>query len=61
MKYRKVDNGRPGQIREMLGESLISYARVSALEWHAEHNGLGLDGLQAEGLCCHRVRPSRAH
>lgn len=60
MKYIEVDTIRPDQFRGMLGELPVSYVQFSALEWRAEHNPLGLDGLKSGVLCCARVCPSRA-
>jgi creatinine amidohydrolase len=51
MKYIKFEESRPETIRAMLAEHPIAYVPMGALEWHGEHNPLGLDGIKAYALC----------
>ncbi len=51
MDYIKFETSRPGPIRGMLGKAPAAYVPIGALEWHGEHNPLGLDGLKAYALC----------
>ena len=51
MKYIKFEESRPEAMRAMLIEHPIAYVPMGALEWHGEHNPLGLDGLKAHALC----------
>ena len=41
----------PLDMQEMLRENPIAYVPFGALEWHGEHNVLGLDGLKAVEIC----------
>lgn len=50
MKYIRLEKSRPSQIREMLEESPAAYVPVGALEWHAEHNPLGLRWTESRRL-----------
>jgi creatinine amidohydrolase len=51
MKYIRFIESRPEAMREMLAEKPVAYVPFGALEWHGEHNPLGLDGLKAEAIC----------
>ncbi len=51
MDYIKFEEARPEAAREMLKKSPVAYVPMGALEWHGEHNPLGLDGLKAYALC----------
>jgi len=51
MDYIKFEEARPEQVRETLKAAPIAYVPIGALEWHGEHNPLGLDGLKADALC----------
>lgn len=50
-KYITYLEARPDQLTEMIRSNPIAYVPFGALEWHGEHNPLGLDGLKAEALC----------
>jgi creatinine amidohydrolase len=41
---------RPGQVRARREACAIGYVPLGNLEWHGDHNPLGADTLQAEGL-----------
>ncbi|MHB9024895.1 MAG: creatininase family protein [Armatimonadota bacterium] len=41
---------RPAQIVAQRTDCPVAYIPVGTLEWHGEHNALGADTLQAEGL-----------
>jgi creatinine amidohydrolase len=41
---------RPAQIVARRKERPVVYIPLGTLEWHGEHNPLGADALQAEGL-----------
>ena len=47
-KYEKL---RPNQIENICLKSPIAYLPWGALEYHGNHNPIGLDGIKAYGLC----------
>jgi len=51
MNYIQYEESRPEAVREMLASAPVAYVPMGALEWHGEHNPLGLDGLKAYALC----------
>lgn len=51
MHYIKFEESRPKAVREMIGIMPVAYVPVGALEWHGEHDPLGLDTLKAYALC----------
>ncbi len=51
MNYIRFIESRPEDMRKMLAEKPVAYVPMGALEWHGEHNPLGLDGIKAEALC----------
>jgi len=48
--YIEFVESRPAEVRAMLAESPVAYVPFGSLEWHGEHNPLGLDGIKAEEL-----------
>jgi creatinine amidohydrolase len=42
---------RPGQIREALTRRSVAFLPLGATEFHQEHLPIGLDGLNAQGVC----------
>ena len=42
---------RPHEIAERLDERSVVFLPVGTLEWHAQHLPIGLDALNAEGIC----------
>jgi len=51
MNYIKFEEAQPEAVREMLKKAPVAYVPIGSLEWHGEHNPLGLDGLKAYALC----------
>jgi arylsulfatase A-like enzyme/creatinine amidohydrolase/Fe(II)-dependent formamide hydrolase-like protein len=41
---------RPYQIREASEKLPVAYLGMGILEWHGEHNAVGLDGVKADGI-----------
>jgi creatinine amidohydrolase len=52
MDYLRYELARPARMRAMIARAPVAYVPFGALEWHGEHNPLGLDGLKAHHLCC---------
>lgn len=48
--YIEFAESRPAEVRAMLAEVPVAYVPFGSLEWHGEHNPLGLDGIKAEEL-----------
>jgi len=46
----------PAEFERRIGEFPLVYVPVGALEWHGEHQAIGLDGLKMHGLCCEAAR-----
>lgn len=42
---------RPAQLNAIIERVPVAYVPWGALEWHSNHNPLGLDGLKAGALC----------
>ena len=42
---------RPHELAERLAERSVVYLPLGTLEWHAQHLPIGLDALNAEGIC----------
>jgi len=49
-RYIRFEESRPSQVREMLQTAPVAYIPFGSLEWHGEHNPLGLDGVKVEEL-----------
>lgn len=47
-QYEKL---RPIQIESICSKNPIAYLPWGALEYHGNHNPIGLDGIKAQGLC----------
>lgn len=41
---------RPDKIVQKRKECPVVYIPIGTLEWHGEHNAVGADGLQREGI-----------
>ena len=41
----------PWELAQALAEAPIGYLPLGTLEWHGEHNAVGLDALKAHTLC----------
>ena len=44
---------RPQELVQRRTECPVAYLGLGILEWHGQHNPLGLDGLKAHGVGCH--------
>jgi len=51
MNFIRYEESRPEAVRRMIACAPVAYVPIGALEWHGEHNPLGLDGLKAYALC----------
>jgi creatinine amidohydrolase len=41
----------PWEIAEAIAAAPICYLPLGVLEWHGEHNAVGLDGIKAHAVC----------
>jgi creatinine amidohydrolase len=48
----------PWEIARALAEAPVAYLPLGTLEWHGEHNVVGLDGLKAHAICVRAARKS---
>ena len=48
----------PWQIAEVIAKTPIAYLPLGALEWHGEHNAVGLDVIKAHNVCIQAARIS---
>ena len=48
LKYMYI---KPHELEQMLEKSPIAIVPFGALEWHAEHNILGVDSIKAIEIC----------
>jgi len=51
MNFIRYEESRPEHMKSMIRRSPVAYVPFGALEWHGEHNPLGLDGIKAQALC----------
>jgi len=42
---------KPSELKEMINTTPIAYVPFGALEWHGEHNVLGVDSIKATEIC----------
>ncbi|TXT64514.1 MAG: hypothetical protein BAJALOKI3v1_200025 [Promethearchaeota archaeon] len=50
-KYIEFINSKPNDLEKLLKEKPIAYVPFGALEWHGEHNVLGVDSIKASYIC----------
>jgi creatinine amidohydrolase len=48
----------PWEFAQALAEAPIGYLPLGVLEWHGEHNAVGLDTLKAHAICIEAARKS---
>lgn len=48
----------PWEFAQALAEAPIGYLPLGVLEWHGEHNAVGLDALKAHAVCVEAARKS---
>ena len=48
----------PWEFREAFEGLPVVYLPLGTVEWHGEHNALGLDAIKAHALCIHAARKS---
>jgi len=48
----------PWEFRKTFDELPVVYLPLGTVEWHGEHNALGLDSIKAHALCIHAARKS---
>jgi creatinine amidohydrolase len=48
----------PWELAQALTEKPIGYVPLGALEWHGEHNAVGLDAIKAHAVCIQAARRS---
>lgn len=48
----------PWEFREAFNKLPVVYLPLGTVEWHGEHNPLGLDSIKAHALCIHAARKS---
>ena len=50
-KYINYLESKPSELENMINTIPIAYVPFGALEWHGEHNVLGVDSLKANEIC----------
>ncbi len=50
----------PWELARAMAEAPICYLPLGVLEWHGEHNAVGLDGIKAHAVCEEAARRSGA-
>ena len=48
----------PWEVARAMAEAPICYLPLGVLEWHGEHNAVGLDGIKAHAICVEAARQS---
>lgn len=48
----------PWELAQAIAEAPICYLPLGALEWHGEHNAVGLDAIKAHAVCVQAARLS---
>ncbi|MBU0492061.1 MAG: creatininase family protein [Chloroflexi bacterium] len=48
----------PWELAQALAEAPICYLPLGAIEWHGEHNAVGLDALKAHAVCVRAAQQS---
>jgi creatinine amidohydrolase len=48
----------PWELAQALAKAPIGYVPLGALEWHGEHNAVGLDAIKAHAICVQAARQS---
>ena len=48
----------PWEFAQALARAPICYVPLGTLEWHGEHNAVGLDAIKAHAVCVHAARRS---
>ncbi len=56
MKPIRYHEMRPHQIREVRDDFPVAYLPMGVLEWHGEHNPVGLDAVKATAMAEHFAR-----
>ncbi len=51
--YIAQQTARPYQIKAEMERVPVAYLGLGILEWHGEHNAVGLDGVKADGIAIH--------
>jgi creatinine amidohydrolase len=54
----KFEEMFPWEFAEALAKAPIGYLPLGVLEWHGEHNAVGLDALKAHAVCVRAARQS---
>jgi len=54
--YVAHHTSRPYQIKAAKEKLPVAYIGLGILEWHGEHNAVGLDGVKADGVAIHFAR-----
>ena len=50
-QYITYLESKPSELKEMIDTMPIAYVPFGALEWHGEHNVLGVDSIKATEIC----------
>ena len=48
----------PWEITQAISQAPIGYLPLGTLEWHGEHNVVGLDALKAQAICARAAQIS---
>lgn len=58
MKPVQFEEMFPWQVAQALAEAPIGYLPLGVLEWHGEHNAVGLDAIKAHAVCVRAAQQS---
>jgi creatinine amidohydrolase len=58
MSQVRLEEMFPWQLAQAISQAPICYLPLGTLEWHGEHNAIGLDGLKAHAICVRAAQQS---
>jgi creatinine amidohydrolase len=58
MKKVQAEEMFPWEFAQALAKAPIGYIPLGTLEWHGEHNAVGLDAIKAHAICVQAARQS---
>ena len=58
MSNRHYEEMYPWEIAQAISQAPVGYLPLGTLEWHGEHNVVGLDALKAQAICARAAQIS---